>query len=136
MWEVLELACSNATATTTGNSLLHWSLAPVQSAKSLDEVVFEVGCALSPDVNVDTSDGGQSAPICTTSAPASASLSYPGMATPSGVQTLSSDVLADTSSTSWLWDGRPSSMSIHSYDVQTGALGSTEGTTWWDFGNL
>jgi hypothetical protein len=137
MWEVLELACSNSTAIAADKGLLHWTLAPIESPPNLNELVFEVGCADSPDVNVDTSDGGQSAPPMVISMTPVASLSYPGMATPAVFQTLPTDALAtNNASGSLLWDGNSFNTSIHSYDLQTGALGDMENSSWWDFGNL
>lgn len=136
MWEVLELACSNSIAATAGNGLLHWTLASAESPQPLNEIVFEVGCAASQDVNVDTSDGGQSAPMAI-SMTSIASLSYPGMANPSVVQTIPTDELdTDNPSGSWLWQGNNSNTRIHSYDLHTGALGDAENSSWWDFGNL
>lgn len=147
MWEVLELACSNCTdiAASAGNGLLHWSLASTDSkeTRSLEEIVFEVG-ATSPDITIDTltSDGGQSAPISmgssgTPGATPAPSRSYPGMAQPTGVQTLTFDELTNYHSTSWLGDGNTSmGASIHTYDLQTGALGTGENATWWNFGDF
>lgn len=141
MWEVLELACSNCNdiASSTGNGLLHWSLASTDSteSRSLEEIVFEVG-ATSPDITIDTADGGQSAPISMGSSGTPApSRSYPGMAQPTGVQTLTFDELTNYPSTSWLGDGNTSmGASIHTYDLQTGALEAGENATWWNFGDF
>lgn len=90
MWDVLTLACSNdqygsstskgegLPSNDTGNGLLHWSLAPrvvgvlnynnngadSDMHQHQGEVVFEVGqTAVSPDMTIDTADGGQSAPV-------------------------------------------------------------------------
>lgn len=136
MWEVLELACSSPTAPTAGKGLLDWTLTSIEPPKKLDEIVFQVGCASSPDVNVDTSDGGQSAPMLV-SMTSGSSMSYPDMATPDCVQAFPTNASApDDPSDPWLWDIKDASTSIQFYDLQTGTLGDVGNSSWWEFGDL
>lgn len=132
-----------------GNGLLDPTIVPDNSSvpsQEQEEVIFEVGGATSPlGFTIDTSvpDGGQSAPIAmrntsTTPAPRpTASRSYPGMAQPTGLQTLSFDEMVNHTNNSLLWDGHaPIGASIHTFDLQMGPFEGAENATWWDFGDL
>lgn len=133
MWDVLRLACSNPTEPGNGNGLLHQSLKPTLPIDDLNDVMIAVGIVHSPEVNVDTSDGGQSAPMASFST-SSTFNDQPVATTPNGMQTLLSEPLnSNDPSIFWLWGGIPSTLDIQNYDFPAGALG---GLDRWDMGNL
>lgn len=124
------------------NGLLHPSL--VQSNWSLEESQpssFEVQVAVSPDLKLDTTDGGQSAPISSGmghrdfSADGSLALGDSQFSAGNDFEKDASVILKETfgnydSGTSWLW---AEDMAYGSAPTVGSDFG---GSSWWDNGNL
>lgn len=69
MWDILQFNCSFEAQPRT-DGLLHPSLAPTVAPDEVEETsTLEIIVATSPEVTVNTADGGQTAPVSTFKAP-------------------------------------------------------------------
>ncbi|ETS77018.1 hypothetical protein PFICI_10892 [Pestalotiopsis fici W106-1] len=64
MWDILQFNCMTMTPATNSVDLLDASLTPTMAQEDLSEcTLLEIVVASSPEINVDTTDGGQTAPL-------------------------------------------------------------------------
>ncbi|KAJ5671487.1 hypothetical protein N7507_000614 [Penicillium longicatenatum] len=139
MWDVLQIKCLPTFDETPTAGLLHPSLMPMvfEEDKENSSSTLEVIVAMSPDITVNTTDGGSAAhippkmPRIATSAPTSPTA-------PLGDKLVApADSLM--ANTPWLW-ADPSQfvdMETLGYPESESTLGNIDGfSTWWDFGNL
>ncbi|KAJ5084915.1 transcriptional regulator family: Fungal Specific TF [Penicillium alfredii] len=139
MWDVLQVNCIPEHHETSSGGLLHPSLTPAVAREESEgpASTLEIIVAMSPEVTVNTADGGQTAhmpPHLThiRSAPASP-----------GSMALGDKLVAPADSlmtnTPWLWTDPSQFVDMDNigYQDSDSALGNIEGfSTWWDFGNL
>ncbi|KAH8690148.1 hypothetical protein BGW36DRAFT_67754 [Talaromyces proteolyticus] len=150
MWDILQFNCNNnlSSQETLTSNLLHSSLTPLPSDREeeMDDdcSTLEIIATTSPEVTVDTADGGQAVPMSfyRASVPSAASGNTP---TTTGTKSSQQEKLVAppenfmfNSSTPWLWADPTQfeDMENMSYvDFQT-IPGSAGGSAWWDLGNL
>ena len=131
MWDLIHTACSNTMDDSSVIGVLHPNLAPKLRDTIKEELVFEIICSGTPDIDVNTSDGGQTAPMM------SISMAPPGdpeMVTSKDIPLLPQEV--PRPNISWLWTDYSNSIELG--DRPSDDLPSTgiENSAWWDFGNL
>ncbi|CAL5868960.1 uncharacterized protein PFLUO_LOCUS3188 [Penicillium psychrofluorescens] len=140
MWDVLEINLAPESQEMSTSGLLHPSLTPTSSRKDLEESsssTLEIIVAMSPEVTVNTADGGQAVHI----PPRMTNVSSTPVS-PSGMGLR--DVLvapADSlmSNTPWLWTDPTQFDDLESLEYQDSesTVPNVEGfSTWWDYGNL
>lgn len=139
MWDVLQIKCFPTFDETPTAGLLHPSLMPIlpEEDKENPSSTLEVIVAMSPDITVNTTDGGSAAhippkmPRIATSAPTS-----PTAPLADKLVAPADSLMANTP---WLW-ADPSQfvdMETLGYPESESTLGNIDGfSTWWDFGNL
>lgn len=99
------------------------------------DVTFEVGCNHSPEVRINTKDGGQTSPMILQPMPP-VFLNY-GMAAPGGPQISSNAVSSENDNHQWLWDSQAlDDTNPSNYDVHIEGLRTVENSDWWNLGNL
>jgi hypothetical protein len=141
MWDILQLNCNPGTHDTSGSSLLHSSLVPSISREDDGDgnptSTLEIIVATSPEVTVNTADGGQAAHMPPNMPKMSASPPSPGNIV------LGDKVVAPADSlmfnTPWLWTdpGQFSDMENMEFQEPDSTVGNVDGfSTWWDFGIL
>lgn len=141
MWDILQLNCNPGTHDTSGSSLLHSSLVPSISREDDGDgnptSTLEIIVATSPEVTVNTADGGQAAHMPPNMPKMSASPPSPGNIV------LGDKVVAPADSlmfnTPWLWTdpGQFSDMENMEFQEPDSTIGNVDGfSTWWDFGIL
>ncbi|PLB40366.1 putative C6 transcription factor [Aspergillus candidus] len=157
MWDVLQVDCVPDTHRTTAG-LLHPSLVPTiardHSAAEHFDSTLEIIVAMSPEVTVNTADGGTAAhmpPHMARLSPSPSSSRGRGSSSggdrapaSGGVTGGSIDPLvapADSLmlNTPWLWTdpGQFTDLENMDYQEAEAAIGNVDGfSTWWDFGNL
>ncbi|KAJ5928213.1 hypothetical protein N7466_007169 [Penicillium verhagenii] len=139
MWDVLQISCLPTSDENPSAGLLHPSLMPVifEQDKENSASTVEVIVAMSPDITVNTTDGGSAAhvppkmPRIAVSAPNS-----PTAALGDKLVAPADSLMANTP---WLW-ADPSQfvdMETLGYPESESTFGNIDGfSTWWDFGNL
>ncbi|KAF2104033.1 hypothetical protein NA57DRAFT_30874 [Rhizodiscina lignyota] len=136
MWDILQFNCKSEPRDMPTGGLLHPSLVPPVTRKDKEENhTLEIIVATSPEVTVNTADGGQAVP---TSSYRTTVASAPDA---SGTIPLPDVLVAPTDSlmlnTPWLWaDPSQFDMGGMSYQDSEATVGDIGGSTWWDFGNL
>ncbi|KAJ5151318.1 uncharacterized protein N7482_010570 [Penicillium canariense] len=147
MWELLQINCTPTSPETSAAGLLHPSLNPAVFPEDIDNPssTLEIIVAMSPEITVNTADGGSAAHVppslpristatatATTTAPASPASTAPGDKLVAPADSLMAN-------TPWLW-ADPSQfidMDNLGYPESESTLGNIDGfSTWWDFGNL
>ncbi|KAJ9199183.1 transcriptional regulator family: Fungal Specific TF [Paecilomyces variotii] len=138
MWDILQFSCTDKYSQATSNSsILHPSLIPGGASESSEEnSVLEIIVTTSPEVTVNTADGGQAVPLplykTTTSSTSDRS----------GNNTSPDRLIAPVDSlmfnTPWLWvdSAQFGDVSDIGYHSSAPAVGDIEGSAWWDLGNL
>ncbi|KAE8148739.1 hypothetical protein BDV25DRAFT_157694 [Aspergillus avenaceus] len=139
MWDILQVNCTPESPETSTGGLLHPSLVPVISREEAGEssCTLEVIVAMSPEVTVNTADGGQAAHM---QPQPRVSKINSAPSTP-GSLALAEKLVAPADSlmmnTPWLWTGQfPDVESVDFQDTES-SMGNVDGfSSWWDFGNL
>ena len=139
MWDVLQVNCTPTSDERFTAGLLHSSLTPTVCAEDLENSTstLEIIVAMSPDITVNTADGGSAAHIPpnlphVASAPASP-------ASPALGDRLVAPADSLMANTPWLWADPSQFVDMESigYSDSEAGLGNIDGfSTWWDFGNL
>lgn len=140
MWDVLQVNCKPKPHEVSTGGLLHPSLTPTVSTEEAEDspaTTLEVIVAMSPNVTVNTTDGGQAVHMpptipCMSSAPPSSDL---------GVgEKLVAPADSLMTNTPWLWADPSQFLDMENsvgYPDSESGLGNIDGfSTWWDFGNL
>ncbi|KAJ5543610.1 transcriptional regulator family: Fungal Specific TF [Penicillium sp. DV-2018c] len=140
MWDVLQLNCKPKPHEVSTGGLLHPSLTPTCSTEEDEDNLastLEVIVAISPNVTVNTADGGLAAHMPpnmprVSSAPASPDLDF--------AEKLLAPADSLMTNTPWLWADPPQFVDMDNnlgYPDSESGLGNIDGfSTWWDFGNL
>ncbi|KAB8211813.1 hypothetical protein BDV34DRAFT_184326 [Aspergillus parasiticus] len=136
MWDLLQINCMPEPQEMSGG-LLHPTLIPAISRDDTGEssCTLEVIVAMSPEVTVNTADGGQAAHM------------QPSVTNMSSVQSspdslaFADKVVAPADSlmmnTPWLWTGQFPDMDNMDYQEPESGMGNVDGfSAWWDIGNL
>ncbi|CAG7997731.1 unnamed protein product [Penicillium nalgiovense] len=139
MWDILQINCKPRPHEVSTGGLLHPSLTPTISTEEADDnpaSTLEVIVAMSPNVTVNTADGGQAAHIPPTMPHRSC--------TPTSDFDFGEKLVAPADSlmtnTPWLWADPSQFVDMENnvgYPDSESAFGNVDGfSTWWDFGNL
>lgn len=142
MWDILQINCKPKPHEVSTGGLLHPSLTPTVSTEDSDDsptFTVEVIVAMSPNITVNTADGGQTA-----HRPPAVSIKSSGSAQSSPDMGLGEKVVAPADSlmtnTPWLWTDPSQFVDMENnmgYPDSESNFGNIEGfSTWWDFGNL
>ncbi|CAG7931971.1 unnamed protein product [Penicillium olsonii] len=142
MWDVLQVNCKPKPHEISTGGLLHSSLTPTVPSDEGDEsptFTVEVIVAMSPNVTVNTSDGGVTAHM-----PPTMPRKSSGSAQSSPDLGLGEKLVAPVDSlmtnTPWLWADPSQFVDMENnvgYLDSESNFGNIEGfSTWWDFGNL
>ncbi|KAJ5895010.1 hypothetical protein N7495_006701 [Penicillium taxi] len=144
MWDLLQVNCSPSSYENATGGLLHSSLTPVAIPEEMENstTTLEIIVAMSPEVTVNTADGGSAAhvppkPRCrplATSLPAS-----PASTAEDLVEKLVAPADSLMANTPWLWADHSQYVDLENlgFAEPESTLGNVEGfSTWWDFGNL
>ncbi|KAF1953105.1 hypothetical protein CC80DRAFT_570985 [Byssothecium circinans] len=140
MWNILQSNYERGSTQRprTASSLLHSSLDPSASHQSTRaDSILEVMVTVSPDINLDTSDGGQSAPVSSVTVGESiADVEMPedtghtaGKPNDNATVVVSDPLGVYDHGLSWLWADE-----IMNYNAQ-GDAGDIVGSDWWANGN-
>ncbi|QKX64599.1 uncharacterized protein TRUGW13939_11774 [Talaromyces rugulosus] len=155
MWEILQFSCNDnqSSQEMLTSNLLHSSLTPSTAAATIDRddemdedsLTLEIIATTSPEVNVNTADGGQAVPMpfyrpqpVPAVPPGSSATSSTGTKNAMQEKMIAPENLMFTSNTPWLW-AEPTqfedmeNMSHLDFQALTGTAG---GSAWWDLGNL
>lgn len=140
MWDVLQVNCGTESQGVSSGGLLHPSLTPAAFREEREESpasTIEVIVAMSPEVTVNTADGGLAAHMPPHRCSASSDITSPGSSAVQDKLVAPADSLM--LNTPWLWaDPAPFvDMENMAYNESESSLPAIEGfSTWWDFGNL
>ena len=139
MWDILQFRCADQSAEGISDGrLLHPSLAMAMVGQGSDEAsTLEVIVTASPEVTVNTADGGQAVPLPLYPTPATSKGNAGGKATVRDRLIAPIDSLMVN--TPWLWtDPAPLGDMDGSlgYDSAGPAIGDAEFSSWWNLGNL
>ncbi|GIK07275.1 hypothetical protein Aspvir_002933 [Aspergillus viridinutans] len=144
MWDILQFTCSDDSyPAVPSGSLLHPSLSASATRDDAEESsTLEIIVTTSPEVTVNTADGGQGVPMPLYRAPGSSKDGDTSPATAPRSMPPSDAVVAPIDSlmlnTPWLWaDPAPfGDVDDLDYSTSTAAVGDVEGSAWWNLGNL
>ncbi|KAK5788957.1 hypothetical protein VI817_009915 [Penicillium citrinum] len=139
MWELLQVNLTPSSLDMSTAGLLHPSLTPAVFSEDMENPTstLEIIVAMSPDITVNTADGGSAAHMPPNmphlaSAPASPTSSAMGDRLVAPADSLMAN-------TPWLWADPAQFVEMENlgYTEPESTLGNVEGfSTWWDFGNL
>ncbi|KAJ6069209.1 hypothetical protein N7499_011096 [Penicillium canescens] len=140
MWDVLQVNCKPKPHEVSTGGLLHPSLTPTVSTEEADDSptsTLEVIVAMSPNVTVNTADGGQAAHMPPNLARTSTANYSPDLGIGEKLLAPADSLMTNTP---WLWADPSQFVDLENsvgYADSESALGNIEGfSTWWDFGNL
>lgn len=139
MWDLLQINCTPTSQDMSSAGLLHPSLTPAVPREDAENPssTLEIIVAMSPEITVNTADGGSAAHFPpnmsrVTSAPVSPTSSGLGEKLVAPADSLMVN-------TPWLWTDPSQFVDLENigYAESEATLGNIEGfSTWWDFGNL
>ncbi|KAF7125923.1 hypothetical protein CNMCM5793_002282 [Aspergillus hiratsukae] len=143
MWDILQFNCSDDSyPDAPSGSLLHSSLsASARRNDTEDSTTLEIIVTTSPEVTVNTADGGQGVPMPLYRAPSSKDDDTSPRTAPRSMPP-SDAVVAPIDSlmlnTPWLWADPAPFGDVDDLDYSTSApaVGDVEGSAWWNLGNL
>lgn len=147
MWDILQFDCNHQPQEIFTSSLLHSSVTPAADREDMDESTsLEIIATASPEVTVDTADGGQAVPMQLCKGKALDSSAVDTLDTPGHIA-LQERLVAPPdnlmfNTTPWLWADPPQFGDVGSIsylDSETNPGGTpfeTGGSAWWDLGNL
>lgn len=141
MWDVLQVNCGPEPQDLSAGGLLHPSLTPAASRGDREESsasTIEVIVAMSPEITVNTADGGLAAHMPPHMARAASNRGgSPGNGEIQDKLVAPADSLM--LNTPWLWADPTQLVDVENmnYNEPESSLPAIEGfSTWWDFGNL
>lgn len=121
--------------------LLHPSLTPAVFREDTENSssTLEVIVAMSPEITVNTADGGSAAHLPPNNLPRVATSATVSPASPALGEKLVAPADSLMANTPWLWTDPSQFVELDNigYPESEAGLGNIEGfSTWWDFGNL
>ncbi|KAL4914515.1 hypothetical protein BDW62DRAFT_190270 [Aspergillus aurantiobrunneus] len=135
MWDILQF---NATDQSSGSEgLLHHSLTPTSVTTGANEIsTLDIIVTASPEVSVNTADGGQAVPMPLYRSPTTATTE--SLRNTSLRDTLVAPVDSLMLNTPWLWADSTQfgNMDEVEYHSSAPVVGDIEGSAWWNLGNL
>lgn len=140
MWDLLQINCTPTSHETSTAGLLHPSLSPTIFPEEVENPssTLEIIVAMSPDVTVNTADGGSAAHVPPNLPPRVATAPASPASTTMGDKLVApADSLM--ANTPWLWTEPPQFIDMDNlgYPESESTMGNVDGfSTWWDFGNL
>ncbi|KAJ5129049.1 hypothetical protein N7448_002762 [Penicillium atrosanguineum] len=141
MWDILQINCTPDSQDTSASGLLHSSLTPAVFPQETENLTstLEVIVAMSPEVNVNTADGGSAAHMPPNLPRMSSFPVSPANSNPALGEKLMAPADSLMANTPWLWTDPTQFVDMDSigYAESESATGNGDGfSTWWDFGNL
>ncbi|KAJ5618181.1 transcriptional regulator family: Fungal Specific TF [Penicillium hordei] len=140
MWDLLQVNCKPKPHEVSTGGLLHPSLTPTVSTEEAEDGLastLEVIVAMSPNVTVNTADGGQAAHIPPTMPHISSTPASPALELGEKLVAPADSLMTNTP---WLWTDPSQFVDMENnvgYPESESTLGNIDGfSTWWDFGNL
>jgi hypothetical protein len=140
MWDLLQINSTPTSQETSAAGLLHPSLSPAVFPEEVENPssTLEIIVAMSPDITVNTADGGSAAHMPPTLPPRVATAPASPASTTMGEKLVApADSLM--ANTPWLWTEPPQFIDMDNlgYPESESTMGNVDGfSTWWDFGNL
>ncbi|KAI9367762.1 hypothetical protein BJX61DRAFT_526975 [Aspergillus egyptiacus] len=134
MWDILQF---NVTDQTDNEGLLHPSLIPTSITSGANEVSnLDIIVTTSPEVSVNTTDGGQAVPMPLYRSPTTATTE--SLRNTSLRDALVAPVDSLMLNTPWLWadSAQFTNMDDVEYHSSASMVGEIEGSAWWNLGNL
>jgi hypothetical protein len=135
MWDILQFNCMTMTPTTNSVDLLDSSLTPTMAQDDLSECsLLEIVVASSPEITVDTTDGGQRAPLAS-----SASSTKPDAMVWSDTNQLEPTDNLTFNTTPWLYADLSQFASLGDLgllEAQQSGMNDTRAQPWWEGGNF
>ncbi|KAL4881651.1 hypothetical protein BJY04DRAFT_207430 [Aspergillus karnatakaensis] len=135
MWDILQFNVSDETPGSEG--LLHRSLVPTAMVTGAQEVSnLDIIVTASPEVSVNTTDGGQAVPMPLYRSPTTATAE--SLRQTSLRDNLIAPIDSLMSNTPWLWadSAQFANMDDVEYNNAAPVIGDVEGSAWWNLGNL
>ncbi|GAD93705.1 fungal specific transcription factor [Paecilomyces variotii No. 5] len=140
MWDILQFNCTDRSSQEIPNSsILHPSLTPAGNGESAEEnSILEIIVTTSPEVNVNTADGGQAVPLPLYKTTASASSISDRSSNNGSRDRLIAPIDSLMFNTPWLWadSAQFGDVGDIGYHSSAPSMGDIEGSAWWDLGNL
>ncbi|OAG44726.1 hypothetical protein AYO21_01216 [Fonsecaea monophora] len=138
MWDILQFNCMADSRETPTAGLLDASLSPAMPQKYPDESsTLEIIVATSPEISVNTADGGQDAPILSYRAPVSSAPESTQKNVCNEISVEQADSLT-LNTTPWLW-ADPSQfvgMGDMGYHDSQSTMGDARAAAWWEVENI
>lgn len=138
MRDVIDIACSNLTeepfTTSLSEKMIHWSLAPPSRRGNVQKSIIQISGADSPNVVVNTADGGQSAPTISMTVISVTSFADTE-AESSGLRASQTNEPQGTTPLPWDYNSQSLSLSGPEIVFDT-SIGGPENFAWWDMDEL
>ncbi|KIX00101.1 uncharacterized protein Z518_10238 [Rhinocladiella mackenziei CBS 650.93] len=138
MWDILQFNCIADPREIPTAGLLDASLSPtITHGDENENSTLEIIVATSPEITINTADGGQDAPILSYRAPVSSGPESSQKTVSDEVSVEQADSLT-LNTTPWLWADPSQFLNMGYHDSQP-AIGDTKGAAWWEvenFGNV
>ncbi|EPS29317.1 hypothetical protein PDE_04266 [Penicillium oxalicum 114-2] len=140
MWDLLQVNCTPRSPETTSAGLLHPSLNPAGAQDEMEDIssTLEIIVAMSPEITVNTTDGGSAAHL-----PPKLPQRKRSAPDPPTTRDMTDTLVAPADSlmtnTPWLWTEPPQfiDMDTLGYPESESTMATIDGfSTWWDYGNL
>lgn len=142
MWDLLQINCTPDSQDASASGLIHSSLAPAVFPEEMENSTstLEIIVAMSPEVNVNTADGGSAAHMPPNLPHVSSMPVSPANSNSAMGDKLVAPADSLMANTPWLWTDPSQFVDMDSigYAESESAMGNNgDGfSTWWDFGNL
>lgn len=138
MWNILQFNCNHQPQEMVLKSLSQFSATPGASREDMDDgSIIEIIATTSPEVTVDTADGGQAVPMPVYRGPVPTVVNTPGsIAQQDRLVPPTDNLMLDT--TPWLWTDHAQLNNLENLGYLDTDInpGDTGGSAWWDLGNL
>jgi hypothetical protein len=139
MWDILQFNCMVDSKGIPTADLLHSSLAPsIPQEESNESSTLEIDVATSPEIKIDTADGGQDAPSLSRRAPVASSQAENSRHTVWNEASLEPSENLTFNTTPWLYADPSQFASLGDLgwlDSQS-AISDTGGAPWWEGGTF
>ncbi|KAH8809401.1 hypothetical protein F5884DRAFT_734516 [Xylogone sp. PMI_703] len=138
MWNILQYDCNNNSQEILTGSLLPPSATPASDGQDIDDnSTLEIIATTSPEVTVDTADGGQAVPMPVYRATSSSAVDTPRMTAFQDRLIAPTDTLMFSTSP-WLWADGTQFNNVENMSYLDSEINpsDTAGSAWWDLGNL
>lgn len=137
IWNLLQFRSETGFSKIQSDTLFHASLAPPAAGNTPSDAVLDIIVSTSPQIVIDTADGGQAAPVTAGRDSQQAALTTDDE-TLEVLDTLHAPAETLLFDASWMWtdaDHFPGDSRQDPYEPRTG-MEPFEASAWWNLGNL